>query len=89
MLLFQKKTFRATVRVVTTGTLCIWIGWMLRYGIELKNHMASIAKLRLLLLKQMFCLSLVRIVAENALARNHRAVNIELCNAKLFVAIET
>ena len=77
------------MRVVTTGALCFWIGRMLRYGIKLKKHMASIAKLRLLKLKQMFYFALVLVVAEKALARNLRAVNIELCNAKLFVAIET
>jgi len=76
------------VRIVTTGALYFWIGWMLWYGIELKNHMASIAKLRLLLLKQMFYSTLMRLVAEKALARNRRAVHKKLCNAKLFVAIE-
>jgi hypothetical protein len=62
---------------------------MLRYRIGFQKLMALIAKLGLLLLKQMLDFALVMVVAEKALARNLGPVNIQLRNTIFFMAVET
>lgn len=74
------------MRIVTLRAFLLWVGRMLRYRIGFKILMAFIADIRLCILKQARHLAPVLMVAGKAIARSHRAVDINLRSHEIIVA---